>query len=218
MRKIIITGLFAAVLASCAVAAPAMAHEFVASQTKGIVQDKGGTQTFKTGLATVSCTAETSIGVVQSKRATSNKEAVLYTGCTFEGTAAAEVTQAKYEFKAEGTIALENEVLITVPKLSCEIKVPSTGNQNLSSATYTNNQQNGTIALAANVSGISATLGGTGSTCPKGSTTTAKYTGSSTVFFLECLPKKEGTFKDPLCTQPGGKEGYQLIAGSIYWE
>ncbi len=218
MRKIILTGLFAAVLAACAAsAAPAMAHEFVASQNKGVIQDKGGKQVFETGLVTIQCEAETSTGVVQVKHAASNKEAVLYTGCTFGGTAAAEVSQAKYEFKAEGTVALENEVKIKVQKVECEVKIPSVGNQNLGTVSYTNSQQSGTIEINAKVEGITSTLSGTGSTCPKGETKTAKYKGASTVFFLECLPKQTGIYKDPQCTEVGGTGGYQRIPGLIYW-
>jgi hypothetical protein len=219
VRKIIITGLFAAVLAACAAtAAPALAHEFVASQTKGVIQDKSTSkQVFEINLTTFECAAETSKGFVQAKQATAIKDAVEYTGCTFLG-ATAEVSQAKYEFKAEGTMALENEVKVKIPSLECEIKIPSAGNQELSSVSYTNNQQHGTIELKATVAGITATLGGTGSFCPKGETKTAKYKGSSQVFDLACLPTVGGAFKDPLCRQKGPPGLYDLYAGfPIRW-
>jgi hypothetical protein len=218
MRKIIVTGLFAAALAACAAtAAPALAHEFVASQSKGIIQDKSTSkQVFETGLATVECEAETSTGVVQAKHATSNIEAVSYSVCKFLN-AEAEVSQAKYQFKADGSVALENEVKVKVPKLECEVKIPSVGNQSLGSVTYTNNQQNGTITLTATVTGITATLGGTGGLCPKGETKTAKYKGSSAVFFLGCVPQSGGIYKDFLCLQTGGQGGWQRLPGSIYW-
>lgn len=218
MRRIIITGLFAAVLAACAAsAAPAMAHEFVASQTKGAVQDKNiGNHVFETGGATVECTEETSVGAVQAKHATVSKEAVLYGNCKFLG-AAATVSQAKYEFKAEGTVAIENEITVKVPAVECEVKVGPTENQALKTITYNNNQQNGTIELKANVEGITAVNSGAGLLCPKGTNHTSKYKGASIIFFTECVPDQLGIYQDPQCVFQGKPGRYQEIPGRIYW-
>jgi predicted metal-binding protein len=217
VRKIIITGLFAAVLAACATtAAPAMAHEFVASQSKGSIQDKGGKQVFKTGLLTVECESETSVGVVQAKHSPTNREAVEYSECKALGLPA-NVTQAKYIFSAEGTVEITDEVKVTIPKEGCEIAVP--GGQKLSKITYNNNQQNGTIEIKAEVSGIKAILSGTGALCPKGTSETSKYEGASTVFFNECLPvgKPNGSYQDPWCQTPLKGGQWQEIPGKLYW-
>lgn len=217
MRKIIITGLFAAVLAACAAsAAPAMAHEFVASQSKGSIQDKGGKQVFKTGLLTVECEAETSTGVVQAKHSQTSREEVEYSGCKALSLPAT-VTQAKYIFSAEGTVEITDPVVVTIPKEGCEINVP--GGQKLSKVTYTNNQQNGTMEIKAEVSAIKATLSGTGAVCPKGASETSKYEGTSTVFFNECIfvEKPNGAYQDPWCQHSLKGGAWQEVPGKLYW-
>ncbi len=185
MRKIIITGLFAALVAAfAAAAAPALAHEFVAKPGKGTIQDKNiGNHVFETGGAKVECEEETSKGTVQQEKAPTNKETVLYSKCkAFE--AAATVSQAKYEFKAEGTVAIENEILVTASGPKCEVKVPTAGNQNLGQVKY-NKAQGGRIELKANVTGITSTVGGSGTLCPKGTNSTGKYVGISLVELIQ---------------------------------
>jgi hypothetical protein len=175
VRKIIVGGLFVALIAAFAAsAAPALAHEFVAKGGKGVIQDKNiGNHVFEAGTA-VTCTEEQSKGVIQTEKATENKEAVVYKGCKALG-AEATVSQVKYDFSAEGKVALENEVTIKVLGL-CEIKVPSAANQSLGKVAYAN-VQGGRIELTAEVTGITANAP---ALCG-GNTTTAKYKGTSLV-------------------------------------
>lgn len=218
MRKIIITGLFAAVLAACATAAaPAMAHEFVASQTKGAIQDKNiGNHVFESGLITIECTEETSKGVVQVKHSAVSNEEVAYKGCKALSLPA-EVSQAKYIFKAEGTVTVNGEITVKIPKEGCEVKVPGASNENLGTVTYTNNQQSGTIELNAAVTGITSTLSGTGAICPKGSTKTGKYKGASLVQFYECLPTQGGQYQEAYCFFKGSLKLYEEFPATIYF-
>jgi hypothetical protein len=222
VRKMIITGLFATIVAAFAVTAtPALAHEFTASQSKGIIQDKNTTNHIFALSAgnEVKCTQEKSIGIVQTEKSATSKETVLYSGCEAFGFAA-QISQVKYEFKAENTVAVENEVIITVPSQGCEVKVPTAGNSNLGTITYNNNTQNGTIELVANVTGITSTGSGTGILCPKGTFTTGTYKGTSDVFFYECLPSTGGIYKGPLCLQTaqlGEQGGWQRFPGKIAW-
>jgi hypothetical protein len=179
LRKITITGLFVALIAAFAVAAtPALAHEFVAKPGKGVTQDKNGnTHVFESGGAKVECAQVKSTGVVQAEKSPETKETVVYNGCKAFGEPA-QVSQAKYLFKAEGTVSLENEVIITAAGPKCEFKVPVAGNANLGTVTYTS-VQGGKVEIKANVTGITSTGGGTGPLCVKGTNKTSKYVGAS---------------------------------------
>lgn len=222
MRRIIITGLFAAVLAAfAAAAAPALAHEFVGSQIKGIIQDKNlGNQIFESGLTTLECNEEASKGATQAKHMGAFTEEVEYHKCTFLSLPA-EASQVKYEFKAEGTVTFKNELTFKIPKEGCEIKIPSTGNENLGSITYTNNQQSGSIELKAALTGITSTFSGTGTLCPKGSTKTGKYKGSAQLWFFGCLrePLNRGQYLDSTCRffDTFHLSGYELYPRPWYW-
>jgi hypothetical protein len=222
VRKMIITGLFATIIAAfAATATPALAHEFTTSQMKGIIQDKNTTpHVFAvTAGSEVKCSQEKSIGIVQTEKSATSKETVLYSGCE-AFSLPAQISQAKYEFKAEGTVAVENEVTIKIPSTGCEIKVPTAGNSNLGTITYNNLTQNGAIELVVNVTGITSVSNGVGLLCPKGTITTGTYKGTSDVFFYECLLDKGGIYKDPLClqvAQPGEQGGWQRFPGKIAW-
>jgi hypothetical protein len=186
----------------------AMAHEFEVSQAKTVLQDKGGKQVFVTGGSTVECEKEESSGVTQAKRAETNTEKVVYSGCTaFK--AAAEVSQAKYTFNANGTVKLNNEIIVKAAGPKCEVKVPVAGNSNLGTVTYKNNQQNGTMEVEAEITGITSTLGGSGGLCPKGTNSTGTYTGSSVVWPWQCLPTQGGGYQDPQCMFGGPPQSYE---------
>lgn len=174
MRKTMITGLLAALLAAFAAsAAPAVAHVFVAKQAKGTLQDKSTTEHIITAGTTIACTGETSKGAITQAKTTINKETVLYNGCKAMGVEA-KASQAKFGFSAEGKVALENEVIVIVTGF-CEIKIPSTGNQSLSKVEYINLQ--GRVETIADLSGLTVNAP---SVCG-GNTTFGTYKGSSLV-------------------------------------
>jgi hypothetical protein len=175
VRKTVITGLLAAFIAAFAAsAAPAMAHEFVAKQGKGTLQDKSiGEHIITVSGSAIACKGETSKSTVTQAKTTTNKETVLYSGCEAFGDEA-KATQAKFGFSAEGKVALENEVIIIVSGL-CEIKIPSTGNQSLSKVEYVNLQ--GRIETTAVLSGLTVNAP---SVCG-GNSTTSTYKGTSIV-------------------------------------
>ncbi len=219
MRKIIVIGLFAAILITCATpAASASAHEFVTSQAKGFVQDKNiGKSVFELALITFECEEEHSFGVTQTKHSTVINQEVEYSKCKFLSLNA-EMSQAKYEFKAEGLITVKSGFTLKIPKEGCEIKFPSVGNENLATVTYTNNQQSGTIEQKTAIAGITSTSTGTGSICPKGTSKTGKYKGTSLVEDWECKPVSEGGhFKDSRCREPETEGRFQLVKTWIYW-
>jgi Tfp pilus assembly major pilin PilA len=169
-------------------AAPAVAHEFKIGQPKGTIQNKAlSTQIFETGSGAVECTEEQSEGPIQTEKSTNIKEAVIYSGCKGLGSSAV-ISQAKYELSAEGTVTIENNIVIEVPSLLCTIKIPAAGNKGLKEAVYTNSPS-GTVELKANITGIFSEGSGT---CA-GKSTTGTDKGRSTVEFLGC-----NTFRNPV--------------------
>jgi hypothetical protein len=173
--------LLAAAIAAFAVsAAPALAHEFVAKQSKGTVQDKNiGPHVFETSTGTIECKEESSKSIVQAKQSKVTKEAVLYGDCKAYGEIA-EVSQAKYGFGAEGNMVLENNVIVTIPA-TCDVTLPSAENQQLNKVSY-NNVQGGRMELKIAVIGLTSI--GKGGIC--GATDHfGKYKGTSLVELVQ---------------------------------
>jgi hypothetical protein len=173
--KIALLTLAAVIVVSAVGVAPAMAFKaFVAKAAVGQIkgsQTAGEEQIFKTENGEVKCgTAEASGHALQLKAST-QKLTFKYTKCTaFLLTAT--ISEAKYNFNANGTVEQENEITVKAP--GCELKVPA-GQKFASAITYENSGQN--LKGKSQVKGI--TYNGSG-TCGK-SNTNGVYTGGETL-------------------------------------
>src|SRR5271154_1751826 len=120
----------AAVLAlSGAGAASAAAHEFESSK-KGTATDVGtNTQVFKDepSAAAVECKKLTSTEVIKKTKTKTQKASVKYSECTAFGFPAT-ISEAKYDFNAEGSVKVENTITVEVPSAKCKVTVGKSGN------------------------------------------------------------------------------------------
>jgi hypothetical protein len=143
----------AAVLALSAVAvASASAHEFVASK-EGTLKGTNNSEIhkFTTAAGTVECLKATGSGKVKGLKFKTQKVKVAYGECTTSsGTISATVSEAEFEFNAEGTVTVLNT--IKSESDGCTVTVGPTGNSGLKSVTYEN--KSGKVNLKSNVGGI----------------------------------------------------------------
>lgn len=153
----------------------ASAHEFVASKA-GTTKDKQLTvQKFKTSAGVFECKKESSEGSVVSGSQKTTTEKIKYTECTAFGFGV-KVSEAEFEFNAEGTVTIKKLVTMEVPLAECNVTLPTTGNSNLKSVTYKNNS--GKVEVKSLYK--SMTYGATGGSCGEPGTN-GEYTGNSEV-------------------------------------
>ena len=164
MASISIAGVMCVVALATAAAG---AHVFK-STTKGVLSGVNtNQQVFTTGAGTIECSKAVTSGTIASLETKDQVSSVAYSTCSAFG-AEAEVSTAKYDFNAEGTVTIKAEVDIKVPSLSCELKFPAQGP--LTKVTYTKGGAKLEVKLAAG--GIKSNGGGL---CPGG--TTGTYNG-----------------------------------------
>jgi hypothetical protein len=176
-----------ALLVLCAVAtASASAHEFEASKL-GTATDKGTTvQVFKDEpkAAAVECKKTESTEKITALKAKTQKASVKYTECTAFGFAA-KISEAKYEFNAEGSVKVENTITVEVPLAGCKVVVGPTGNSALKTITYTNKEPgtgHGKVEVKGKVSKINSEVKGGKGLCGKeGKLKEGTYTGNALV-------------------------------------
>jgi hypothetical protein len=172
MQRITMLGL--ALLAALAVAAvgaatvSATGHEFIASATGKTKGKNTNVQVFKTGVGTIECTTVSGAGEIKALKSTTHKETLTYTGCTGFG-GPVKITPAHFEFDANGSVKLENEVVLTPEGLGCEVLIEP---QTVEGITYSN--ASGKITATATSSKIVSI--GTGGVCG-GENTAGKYAG-----------------------------------------
>lgn len=194
MNRMRIIGLaLVAVFAMSAVAAASASAftEFVAKPEGGkfpvTLTDEnpaGNNHVFTTNGKEVVCKKEKSTGTIEKEKSATNVEEVTYTECHVKAIFefAAEVSKAKYEFNAKGSVSVLNTITIKVPVAGCEVKVSNENakkekvNQNLKTVTYKNSEPVKTLEVKAAVEKITWT--GTGGECGKEGAE-GKYTGNS---------------------------------------
>ncbi|MHB8242701.1 MAG: hypothetical protein ACYDHN_12020 [Solirubrobacteraceae bacterium] len=158
-------------------AASASAHEFVATPVGGTLEDHSTTnQVFKVNAGETVCEKATSTGKITSEKAEKQLVKVTYSGCKAFGQPV-KITEAEYEFNANGSVAVKNTITITVEGLGfgCTVKVGPTKNEKLEKITYKNSGTKKLITET-NVSGITYTT--SGGFCSTGGSN-GTYTGSA---------------------------------------
>lgn len=167
-------------------AASAMAHEFEASKT-GTATDEGTTvQVFKDEpkATAVECKKTTSTETITKTKTKTQKAVVHYTECTAFGFPAT-ISEAKYDFNAEGSVKVENTITVEVPAAGCKVVVSPTGNSKLKTITYENKEAgsgHGKVEVKSNVSKIESEVKGGGGLCGKeGKLKEGTYTGNALV-------------------------------------
>jgi hypothetical protein len=163
------------VLSAIAVSGASAAPEFLSSVNGGKLTAKSlTTQTFVTKAGNVECTVVNLTGGTAASLSTTQEATIQYEKCKAFGINAT-VTPALYDFHADGSVALLNNITITT--LTCVVHVPAAGNGNLNTVKYDNTPTN--ILLLPNVKLITYTaLTG----CPfVGTAEDGTYTGNSEV-------------------------------------
>ncbi len=167
--------LVAVLVYSAFAAGLASAHEFVASKA-GTTKDKQlNVQKFKTSAGVFECKKETSEGSVVAGSQKTTIEKLKYTECTAFGFGV-NVSEAEFEFNAEGTVTIKKLVTLEVPLAECNVTLPTTGNSNLKTVTYKNNT--GKVEIKSLYK--SMTYGATGGTCGEPGNN-GEYNGNSEV-------------------------------------
>ena len=174
MKRVIIMAL-AALLALAAFSAAASAHEFKGKGgTLKIVSS--GVQKFSVSGGTTECTKiESASGTAVNGTSKTQIVKVKYTGCTVFGTAST-VSEAEYEFNAEGSVAVKKDITINVPVVGCSILVLPTSNTDLTSVAFSNTGKN--LKESSSVKGI--TYETTGGFCGA-SGTNGTYSGEGVI-------------------------------------
>jgi hypothetical protein len=168
MFGVVLMAAFTLVGAS-AVSVSASGNEFVASKT-GKTKSKGSEQIFKTSSGTIECTTVTGSGEMKETKMVTHKEVLTYGGCSGFGVTL-KVTAAHFEFNANGSAKLENQVIISSASLTCEVILEP---QTLESISYANSS--GKVNATASVSGIHSKP--TGGICGSKESTNGTYSGS----------------------------------------
>jgi len=168
---------FALLLALAVVGADAMSvsaseHEFVASASGKVTSKSTGTQVFKAGGTKVECTSATGEGSVTEGKQTTNKEVIKYSGCTGSGIGKVTIGTVHFEFNANGSAKIENEVVVTPESGSCHVIIPA---QSAESVTYSN-ESGGKVMATSKITKIASY--GTGGSCGTEEETSGTYSGS----------------------------------------
>ncbi|HEV3034810.1 MAG TPA: hypothetical protein VGX72_08460 [Solirubrobacteraceae bacterium] len=154
-----------------AISVSASVDEF-ATSTTGKTKGKGtNVQKLKMGSSTIECTTVTGTGEVKTTKMTTHKEVLTYSGCSGFGVSI-KVSPADFEFNANGSAKLENQVVVSSESLTCEVLIePQTFASGLG---YTNSS--GKVTATASVTGIHYLP--TGGVCGGKEGTSGSYTGS----------------------------------------
>jgi hypothetical protein len=192
----------------------AEAHEFIQEPSEGGFTNQGGTQTFTTNVATITCTSAKGTGSEHGSKAEELAIAYnQYESCKGPGKVAT-VSEGLYAYHANGQMTFDNTIKIFLEgedSSTCEITISPTGNKELKSVTFTNNSPG--LTFKENIQGISyevkdKTVGGI--CCPsngekaangeiKGESKTETYSAKECIF----TPLDEEWFQ-PNCTEKMG--------------
>jgi hypothetical protein len=175
MRRInFVLGLAAVLVVGIVSTGSASAQNFLASEASALKAEKVKPQIFITNAGTVECTAlKVNGGTSKAGSSTEQLALIKYEKCTAFGFVSVTITEADYNFLANGSTDILNKITITTT--GCVVEVPA---QKVGTVAYKNVGKN--IELVPNVSSISYSA--TGSLCAKtGSGTNGTYTGTSEV-------------------------------------
>jgi hypothetical protein len=168
MKRIAIMGLTLVAVLAINVSG-AMAHTFLSSSLGTIKDHNLNTHVFKTTAGNVECKTLKSTGTVVALATKTQVDHVSYTGCTAYGTKAT-ISEAEYEFNAEGSVSVLNTIVVTSSTGGCSVKVTPTGNSGLKTVKYSNTGKK--VIITAEVVGITYSVQGpTGSVCGNGGVT-----------------------------------------------
>lgn len=142
-------------------AGSASAHEFVASKTGPTKGKQLNVQKFQTNAGIFECKKETSEGSVVLGSQKTTIEKIKYTECAAFGFGV-NVSEAEFEFNAEGTVAFKKLVTMEVPLAGCEVTLPTAGNGALKTVSY-KNLAGGKVEVKSLLKNM--TYGATGGTC-----------------------------------------------------
>jgi hypothetical protein len=158
----------AVICAFTAVTTPAFAWptRFLAGASEGSILDanviagKAVPQKFKTSGGTLECEKVMSSGKFSMSKTAALKEEVKYSKCKAFNLFIFALSPAKYEFNANGEVALESELILEPEGGGCQIRLPP--QSGLKGITYHNIAMNGHMLLeaVANVSSITYTSSG----------------------------------------------------------
>lgn len=189
MRSLKMFGVLLAVLAFGALgAATASAHtpaKFTATAGASLTGTSTVNQVFTiNGGRKVTCTTVDVSGTVAENEAVSQVAKVKYTNCTAFGFVSVDISEAEYEFTANGTVHILKPITITVTKTAlnshCTVSVPA---QTVNSVDYKNNTSSPMdIEVIATVGSITYSTTENGPCPAAGHYTDGTYTGTVTVF------------------------------------
>ncbi|MGO9760022.1 MAG: hypothetical protein ACLP1Q_02020 [Solirubrobacteraceae bacterium] len=103
-----------------AVSVSASGHEFVASKLVKTKSKSTNAQIFKTSAGTIECSEVTGTGEITSLKSEKHKEVLTFSGCIGFG-GGIKISNADFEYNANGPVKLENRVTITPEGLSCHV-------------------------------------------------------------------------------------------------
>lgn len=180
--RALVLSLVAAFAFSAVAVAAASAHEFEATKTGPATDVQTSTQVFKDEpkAVAVECKKLKSTETIESLKTKTQKAKVKYEECTAFGFPAS-ISEAAYNFNAEGSVTIENTITIEVPLAGCKVTVGPTGNSALKTITY-ENKTGGKLEVKSNVSKIVSKVTGGGGLCGKeGELKEGTYTGNALV-------------------------------------
>ncbi len=173
MQRIMIFGMSLlsalAIAGASAVSVSASGHEFVASKLGTTKSKSTNAQVFKTSAGTIECAEVTGTGTITSLKSEKHKEVLTYVNCTGFG-GGIKISNADFEYNANGPAKLENKVTVTPEGLSCHVVIEP---QTVESLSY--EDDSGKLKSESTIMNVHSK--GTGSSCG-GENTEGEFTGT----------------------------------------
>jgi hypothetical protein len=168
-----------AVFALSVAASAASAHEFNAKPTGGIfpaaTAGTGGTQTFKSGFGTITCTAALATGRALKGSELATEQTVIYEGCTDNLGGAVDPIKALYEISADEKVSILAPIVINLLGAFAKCTITVEKQNNLGGIKFKNNAAKTELTVESKTPGIVQL--GSGGFCTNG---TGEYTGNVT--------------------------------------
>lgn len=163
MQRITIFGLgllSALVIAGAsAVSVSASGHEFVASKL-GKTKSKSTTgQIFKTSAGTIECKEVTGTGEITALKSEKHKEVLTFINCTGFG-GGIKISNADFEYNANGPVKLENKVTIVPEGMSCHVVIEPQTDESLNYTNESGKLKSESIILNIHSKGTGGACGG----------------------------------------------------------
>lgn len=148
MKRALLLGLSILMLLTVP-AAVASAHEFKASKTGSLTGSTTTEAAFTVAAGKFICKETNMSGTLGTLTAKQLVEKYTYGGCQFAGVKAT-VSEAEYEWSAEGTLTVLNKIVLTGHE--CTITIEPSSNKGLKAVKYTN--ELGQVKITPEVTGI----------------------------------------------------------------